>query len=134
MKKTLIIVLALVLAVGCVFAFTACNGIKDSTPAGIQKYGKLVVATNAYFPPFEYHDSTTGEITGWDMDIAAELAKKLGVELVIEDMEFDAIINAVTSGKADFGAAGMTVTEDRLLSVDFSTPYTTATQVIVVRK
>ena len=66
--------------------------------------------------------------------MAQAVADKLGMELKIEDMEFDSIINAVTSGKADMGVAGMTVTEDRLQSVDFSDSYTTATQVIIVRK
>lgn len=62
------------------------------------------------------------------------ICDKLGYELKIEDMEFDAIIAAVSSGKADFGAAGMTVTEDRLKNIDFTDAYTTACQVIVVRK
>ena len=69
-----------------------------------------------------------------DAEMAQAVCDKLGMELKIEDMEFDSIINAVTSGKADVGVAGMTVTEDRLKSVDFSDPYTTATQVIIVRK
>ena len=74
------------------------------------------------------------KIVGIDADMAQAVADKLGMELKIEDMEFDSIINAVTSGKADMGVAGMTVTEDRLQSVDFSDSYTTATQVIIVRK
>ena len=94
--------------------------------------GKLVMATNAAFEPYEYYEGTT--IVGIDADMAQALCDRLGYELEIQDMEFDAIINAVTSGKADIGVAGMTVTEDRLKSIDFSDPYTTATQVIVVRK
>ena len=94
--------------------------------------GKLVMATNAAFEPYEYYEGTT--IVGIDADMAQALCDRLGYELEIQDMEFDAIINAVTSGKADMGVAGMTVTEDRLKSIDFSDPYTTATQVIVVRK
>ena len=66
--------------------------------------------------------------------MAQAVADKLGMELKIEDMEFDSIINAVQSGKADIGVAGMTVTEDRLKSIDFTDPYTTATQVIIVKK
>ncbi|MBR5578329.1 MAG: transporter substrate-binding domain-containing protein, partial [Lachnospiraceae bacterium] len=73
------------------------------------------------------------KIVGIDADMAQAVCDILGMELKIEDMEFDVIINAVTSGKADVVVAGMTVTEDRLQSVDFSDPYTTATQVIVVR-
>ena len=74
------------------------------------------------------------EIVGIDADIAQAICDKLGYELKIEDMEFDSIINAVQSGKADIGVAGMTVTEDRLKNIDFTNPYTTATQVIIVRK
>ncbi len=94
--------------------------------------GKLIMATNAAFEPYEYYEGT--EIVGIDADMAQALCDKLGYELEIQDMEFDAIINAVQSGKADIGVAGMTVTEDRLKSIDFSDPYTTATQVIIVRK
>ncbi len=94
--------------------------------------GKLIMATNAAFEPYEYYSGTT--IVGIDAEMAQALCDKLGYELEIQDIEFDAIINAVQSGKADIGVAGMTVTEDRLKSIDFSDPYTTATQVIVVRK
>ena len=65
---------------------------------------------------------------------AKAICDKLGYDLKVEDMEFDAIVNAVKSGKADFGAAGMTVTEDRKKSIDFTDPYTTAEQVIIVQK
>ncbi|MBP9997367.1 MAG: transporter substrate-binding domain-containing protein [Lachnospiraceae bacterium] len=94
--------------------------------------GVLVMATNAAFEPYEFYSNQ--EIVGIDAEMARAVCDKLGYDLTIEDMEFDSIINAVTSGKADMGVAGMTITEDRLKSVDFSTPYTTATQVIVVRK
>ena len=92
----------------------------------------LIMSTNAEFAPYEYHDGN--DIVGIDADIAQAICDKLGYELKIEDMEFDSIINAVQSGKADMGVAGMTVTEDRLKNIDFSDPYTTATQVIIVRK
>lgn len=94
--------------------------------------GTLVMATNAAFEPYEYYDGDT--IVGIDAEMAQAVCDKLGYELEIEDMEFDSIINAVKSGKADMGVAGMTVTEDRLKSIDFTEPYTTATQVIIVRK
>ena len=94
--------------------------------------GTLTMATNATFQPYEYYDGDN--IVGIDADIAQAVCDKLGYELKIEDMEFDAIVNAVKSGKADFGAAGMTVTEDRKKSVDFTDPYTTAEQVIIVQK
>ena len=73
-------------------------------------------------------------MVGIDADISKAICDKLGYELKIEDMEFDAIITAVSSGKADFGAAGMTVTEDRLKNINFTDTYATACQVIVVRK
>ena len=73
------------------------------------------------------------EIVGIDADIAQAICDKLGYELEIDDMEFDAILAAVQSGKADFGAAGMTVTEDRLESVDFTDTYANASQVIIVK-
>lgn len=94
--------------------------------------GTLVMATNAAFEPYEYYEGE--KIVGIDADMAQAVCDKLGYELVIEDMEFDSIINAVQSGKADIGVAGMTVTEDRLQSIDFTDSYTTATQVIIVRK
>ena len=94
--------------------------------------GKLVMATNAEFKPYEFYRD--GKIVGIDVEMAQAVADILGKELVIEDIQFNAIINAVQSGKADIGVSGMTVTADRLESVDFSIPYATSTQVIVVRK
>lgn len=94
--------------------------------------GKLVVATNAEFAPYEFRDANDA-IVGIDMDIMQAVCDKLGMELKIEDMMFDSIIVAVSTGKADVGAAGMSVTEDRLKNVDFSDPYTTTKQVIIVK-
>lgn len=93
--------------------------------------GKLVMATNAEFPPYEYYEND--KVTGIDADMAQAVADKLGMELEIQDMAFDSIITAVTSGKADIGVAGMTVTEDRLKNVDFTDSYATSKQVIIVR-
>ena len=92
--------------------------------------GKLVMATNAAFPPYEYVEG--GEIVGIDAEIAAAIAEKLGLELQIDDMEFDAITEAVRGGKADIGMAGMTVTEERKESVDFTSTYATGVQVVIV--
>ena len=102
------------------------------SPDGVKRNGTLVMATNAYFKPYEYYDN--GKIVGIDADMAQAVADYLGMNLKIEDMEFDSIITAVQSGKADFGAAGMTVTEDRLESVDFTDTYANASQVIIVKK
>ena len=94
----------------------------------------LKMATNAAFPPYEFYDDETGEIVGIDAEVAAAICEKLGYELEIVDMDFDAIIPAVTTGKADFGMAGMTVTEERMQSVDFTTSYATGIQVVIVKE
>lgn len=93
--------------------------------------GTLIMATNAGFEPYEYDEG--GVVVGIDPDIVQAIADILGKELVIQDMEFDSIITAVQSGKADIGAAGMTITEDRLKNINFTDPYTNAKQVIIVR-
>ena len=80
----------------------------------------LVMATNASFPPYEYYD---GEIiVGIDVEIADAIAAKLGYGFEISDMDFDSIIPAIQSGKASFGMAGMTVTDERAMLVNFSEP------------
>lgn len=94
--------------------------------------GVLVMATNAEFPPYEFHEGD--KVVGIDADIAAAIAAELGMELEIEDIAFDSIIPEITSGKADMGLAGMTVTEDRKMSVDFSDTYATASQMIIVKE
>lgn len=94
--------------------------------------GKLVMATNAEFPPYEFHDGD--KIVGIDAEIAQAIADELGMELEIEDIAFDSIIPEIVSGKADMALAGMTVTEDRKASVDFSDTYATASQMIIVKE
>lgn len=105
---------------------------KAAAPESEAAGGVLVMATNAEFPPYEYHDG--GEIVGIDVEVAGAIAEKLGMTLEIEDIAFDSIIPELQSGKADIGAAGMTVSEDRLKNVDFSDTYTTASQVIIVKE
>lgn len=94
--------------------------------------GTLVMATNAAFDPYEYIEN--GEVVGIDAEFAKALCDKLGYDLEIEDMEFDSIIAAVNSGKADFGMAGMTVTPERQEQIDFTDTYCTAAQNIIVLK
>lgn len=94
--------------------------------------GKLTMATNAFFPPYEYYEGET--IVGIDAEIAAAIAEKLGLELQIDNMEFNSIITAVTTGAADFGLAGMTITEKRLEEVDFSIVYANGVQAIIVKE
>lgn len=93
--------------------------------------GKLVMATNVAFPPYEYYENN--QVMGIDAEMAKAVADELHYELEISDIDFDAIITAVQGGKADIGVAGMTVTEDRLKNINFTDSYTTAKQVIVVR-
>ena len=104
-----------------------------TTPEGTEyPNGTLVMATNAAFEPYEYVEN--GEVIGIDPEFAKALCDKLGYELQIEDMEFDSIIAAVNSGKADFGMAGMTVTPERQQEIDFTDTYCTAAQSIIVLK
>ena len=94
--------------------------------------GKIVMVTNAEFPPYEYHENNT--IVGIDADIARAIVDQMGMELEIQDMAFDSLIPAIQSGKADFAAAGMTVNEERLRNVDFTETYAEAAQVIIVKE
>ena len=99
---------------------------------GMEPTEKLVMATNAEFPPYEL---MVGEdVGGFDVDMMRAVCAKLNLELEIKNMEFDTIITAVESGTVDVGVAGMTITDDRKERVDFSDPYTTSQQVVVVRK
>lgn len=91
---------------------------------------EIHMATNAQFPPYEYYDGD--KIVGIDAEMAAAIADKLGMKLVIDDMEFDTIITSVQTGKSDFGMAGMTVTEDRLKNINFSDSYATGIQSVIV--
>lgn len=153
MKKTnlLRMITAAALLLSLVFSFAACGqpvsqssaeptvaasaepAEAASTEVSEQPSNKpvLTMATNAQFPPYEYYDGEN--VIGIDADIAALIANKLGMELKIEDMEFDSIITSVKSGKVDMGMAGMTITDERLKSVSFSTSYATGKQVIIVK-
>lgn len=91
---------------------------------------ELHMATNAQFPPYEYYDGD--KIVGIDAEMAAAIADKLDKKLVIDDMDFDAIITSVQTGKSDMGMAGMTVTEERLQSISFSDSYAQGIQVVIV--
>ena len=93
---------------------------------------KLIMVTEAGFAPYEYYENN--EIVGVDIDIAKEIASYLGKELEVKDVAFDSIINELNSGKADFAAAGMSITAERLEEVDFSVEYVTSNQVVIVRK
>ena len=117
MKKLFAVLLALCLMIPAVAA------LAEDVPT-------LTMGTNAAFPPYEYYEGE--EIVGIDAEVAAVIAEKLGMQLVIEDMDFNAIIGAVATGKIDMGMAGMTVTDERLQSVNFSTSYAKGIQVVIV--
>jgi polar amino acid transport system substrate-binding protein len=102
--------------------------------AGFACAETLKMGTNAQFPPYEFYDDETGEIVGIDAEVAAAICAKLGYELEIVDMDFDALIPAVANGKIDMVLAGLTVTEERKQNVDFTTSYATGVQVIIVKE
>ena len=111
------------LVVSCmVLGLVACGTSKQT--------GKLIMCTNAEFPPYEYKDG--GEFVGIDVEVSKLIAQKLGTEVEILDIAFDSLIPTVMSDKADFAMAGMTVTEDRKENVDFTHTYQTAVQVVAV--
>ena len=115
MKKILLLIIGILLITGC-----------------SKNENELVMVTEAGFKPYEYYEG--GKIVGVDIDIANEIARELGKTLVVKDVAFDSIINEVKSGKASFGAAGISYNEERAKEVDFSINYSVSRQVVVVRK
>ncbi|MBR2860265.1 MAG: transporter substrate-binding domain-containing protein [Clostridia bacterium] len=128
MKKILAIALALVLVLAC---FTGC-GAKGKTLAEVKEAGKLVIATSPDFPPFENLEN--GEVVGIEIDILKLVCQDLGVELVIEQMDFSAVLPGVQAAKYDVGVSGITITEKRQKNMLFTQPYYEAAQVIVVKE
>ena len=130
MKKFIAIALALVLCLGL---FAACGAQQGGEDQLTLKAGKLIMSTNAAFPPYEM-TTDDGGFAGIDVEIATEIAKKLGLELEILDMDFDAALLAVNEGKSDIVMAGVTVNEDRKLVMDFTDSYATGIQVVIVKE
>ncbi|MGL4535596.1 MAG: transporter substrate-binding domain-containing protein, partial [Weissella cibaria] len=97
----------------------------DPVLSKIEKSGKLVVGTSADYAPYEFHTTVNGKdkIVGFDISVANEIAKRLGVKLVIQEMSFDALLGAVKTGKVDMVVAGMTATPEREQEASFSEPY-----------
>mgnify|MGYP000883146846 CR=1 FL=1 len=131
-------------------AMTACGGSASSAASSVAssaasseaassaaaelttvEAGKLTMATNATFPPYEM-TTDSGELEGIDVDTAKAIAEKLGLELQIDDMDFDAALLSVQQGKADIVMAGVTVTDERKAVMDFSDSYATGIQSIIV--
>ncbi|MBE6652614.1 MAG: transporter substrate-binding domain-containing protein [Ruminococcaceae bacterium] len=150
MKKFFAILMAFVMVLSLTAVFVGCttnDGAEDTTAAGTAagtdadtaagtendaaEKPVLKMGTNAYFQPYEFYEGD--KIVGIDAEIAAAIAEKLGMTLEIVDMEFDSILTAVNEGSVDFGMAGMTITEDRLLEVDFSISYANGVQAIIVK-
>ena len=117
-KKILSVFLILTL----IFTCTGCG----------KETEELVMATEPGFAPYEYYQN--GKIVGVDIEIAEEIAKRLDKKLVVKDVSFDFLINEIKSGKADFAAAGISITEERKKEVDFTNEYTTSNQVVIVNK
>ena len=130
MKKVFALVLSCVMLVLALAGCGSSNKSKDGLETVTE--GKLTMATNATFPPYEYYKGK--EIIGIDAEVAGEIAKKLGLELEIADIEFDSIVPGVQGGKYDMGMAGMTVTDERKKSVNFSDSYATGIQKVIVTK
>lgn len=108
--------------------FTYENTV-SAIPKGNDRDKYLVVATNAFFPPFEYYEGN--KLSGIDIELASLLAEKLDKTLYVADMEFDSVITSVTSGESDIGMAGMTVNAERLEKVDFTDEYYESAQVLI---
>ncbi len=104
----------------------------SAVPTGDARDDYLVVATNAYFPPFEYYNGN--KLTGVDMKIASLLAEKLGKTLYINDMDFTAVITSVKNGESDICMAGLTINDERKKTVDFTAEYYESAQVLIVRE
>ncbi len=122
MKKIISIVIAAIMLIGCVAVFASCD--KDDS---------IYVQTNAYFAPFEYYDGTN--IVGVDVEIMELVGEKLGKKIVWNDGDFGIIIDTVEKGElADCGAAGLTITPERAEKVDFSNPYYTSIQYVILPK
>lgn len=130
MKKLLSIILVLAMIV---LSCTACSGSGNVTAETIKKKGQLVIASSPDFPPFEELKSS-GAVEGIEIDIMNLLCQDLGVELKIEQMDFDSVLPGIQAGKYDVGVSGISVTDQRKKNVLFTDPYCLAAQAIVVTK
>ena len=126
MKKVISLLLVLVLSIGLL---AGCSASKGMT---LEK-GKLIMSTNAAFPPYEMTDDN-GSFIGIDVEVAQAIAKELGLELVIDNMGFTAALEAAQNGKSDMVMAGVTVNEERLKVMDFSDSYATGIQVVIIKE
>jgi polar amino acid transport system substrate-binding protein len=128
MKKVIAMLLATAM---CVVSLTACGSKSGANDVSTITEGKLIVGTNAAFPPFEYVGDN-GEPDGFDIALIKAIGEKVGLEVEIQDMEFGSLVAAIGT-KIDCSIAGMTITDERKQSVDFSDSYYDATQYVVAR-
>lgn len=134
MKKMMALVLALLLVAAlCACGSSNSNSGNDSGKLTTIEQGKLILSTNSDFPPYDMMGDD-GSFEGIDYEVAEKLAEKLGLELVINDMGFDAALLAVQNGQSDIVMAGVTVNEDRLAVMDFTDSYATGVQVVIVKE
>lgn len=130
MKKGMKFLTAIV-AVIMTFGLTACGGIKDPSLEGIKESGKLIVATSPDFPPFEYLEGN--KVVGWDIDLAREFAKDIGVKLSVKKMKFDSVLIAPNQQKSHIGMAGISKSPEREKEVDFTDTVFDSKQVMIVK-
>ena len=128
MKKIFALILSVLMIASLM---VGCSDSKSNNKYGTIEKGKLIMSTNAAFPPYEMTDDN-GNFIGIDVEIAQAIADKLGMELEIDNMEFTAALEAAQNGKSDIVMAGVTVTDDRLMVMDFSDSYATGIQVVIV--
>ncbi len=134
MKKLIALVLALVMSLSLVACASSGSGNNANTSGVVTiEKGKLIMATNAEFPPYEM-TTDDGGYEGIDVEIAQKIAEKLGLELEILDMAFDAALLAVNEGKSDIVMSGVSVTDERKLVMEFTNSYTTAVQKVIIKE
>ncbi len=145
-KKLLSIILMVVMCIFAAVALTGCSSSNDKKPTGaqttddslakIKAKGKLVVGINAEFAPFEFHAIVDGKdkVVGFDVDVAREIAKDMGVELELKELAFDALLTTLQQGQVDVIISALSATEERRKTVDFSDPYFFGTQVLLTTK
>ena len=150
-KKLWQISLAFLLVIMMAFTVSGCSSKEEKKPAAsapaatapvddslakIKAKGRLVVGINAEFAPFEFHTMINGKdtIVGFDLDMARDIAKDMGVQLELKELSFDALLTTLQSGQVDVIISGLSATEERRKTVDFSIPYYKGEQVVLTTK
>jgi polar amino acid transport system substrate-binding protein len=135
-KKLLAILTVGALVIGVFLAISACKpgGVSTMTPTGVGEILKVKVATDAAYPPFEYVDTTTSEIVGFDIDLMKAIAKAAGFEVEFINTPWDGIFVGLDNGNYDAVISAVSITDERKLTYDFSNPYYSIFQALIVRK